>query len=289
MTATRLVLALLALASPALSQRSLFPGGDLQFAIDNTPDGGYVLIYGGEYEHVQIVDKSIALLGVVPFFVHHWREPLAPAPSLADPPSMNIRPGPVEAKGRPGDWLIIWNGVLGYQDNLGWSSYSNAGAGLYVDGYQELWVSNSIIFGVDPRFDGYAQGRPAIHAVGVQVVIAENSYLQASTAAAPDLWTSSGVPNGAAGIQAHGAAVLSMRSYIQGGGHETWGMYFPSSSPCPCPNAGAVGGNAVEAASFINGGIAEPGRGARVLWVDPSGNWVRSWGRQPPGLPFVQR
>lgn len=286
---TALAVALLSCAAPA--QITVRTGQNLQTAVDAIPDGGYLLIEAGTYQPIQIVNKSVVLFGLGAWWITTPADPIFNRPSLFSP-GHQIQPSPIEVVGGSSNWVYIANARLGWGGEIG-AAYGVPADGIRAAGLGLVYVIDTYAAGAICSQIENCGGGLGIQLERVDTVVLERSLVMGR--ASVSLLNNSPI-DGAPAVRAPGSHAVLVGVWLEGG--EGAAAYIWSSTsfePCPCPwLASGYGGNALEAGSVYNlGAIFQPGLGGRVHWYEilnqPPYAVFHPRGRQPAGLPFVQR
>jgi hypothetical protein len=293
----RSLLALVLLCSTASAQLTVQPGQNLQAAVDATPDGGWVLIFGGVHQGpIVIRDKSIALVGAAPWSVIASYSVLWAGGQFSSQQGWCI-----EARGNSAHVIIVHNARLS-GTTMG-SNWNRGGGPIRIDGYGAAWIVDTIAEGFNAR-DG--DTRPSVPGIIYEklngYLLIERSFVSGglSSAISSATWPNGTFYPGAVGISAPTSRVQLLYSWIRGGqgadlridsAYNADPSWRPSPTPCPFPGIdGGEGGNAIAAGVVADPHLAilEGGPGGLVtVNVHATNGTIRvPWGHQPNGIPF---
>lgn len=270
----------LSLAVSAPAQVIVTPGQDLQAAIDQAPDGGWVWVQGGgHYASVQIVNKSILIYANPPATIQTGQ--------CATQTLFSGRAAAIEIQGTGRELVALW-GIATYGELLGGGScHAEAAPGIQADNIAGLYLFYSAIQAdamylawgeIEPAADALIADRvPDLHLFASWVKGGESGFT-----AEAGFYT---VPRGGTGIVADGRVTL-IDSIVEGGNgaEDCAPLYWPGANFRLPLSWGGIGGTGIAAQEIYHLRSAViGGEGAKFWsWGPNHAQWI-FLGQQPSG------
>ena len=279
----------------AKSQTHVYPGENLQAAVDRTPHEGWVWIHGGVYEHVQVRDKSIALFASPSASIRTGEQDPHIDPSLFGSPGSGFtqKPSAIEVRGSGHEWFAVF-GVRSMAGEFFGGYWNAGGRGLHAENLANLLVMQCS-FSAD-RNSGIG-GDVISSEPGIKLRNVTQSWLELTYARASNyFWGVKGrmplLDSGPA-VDAEGQSVHLRGCWLEGGDHfqNVWIWDDPNNPSSVAPSWGGYGGPGIIAGALsIDNALIFPGESATFYGRELANtNNFFLLGQQGPGSPIVIR